>query len=62
LSDHKDAGFGLKYGVLIKEARLLARSVFVLDRAGVVRYIEVVSEVADEPDYDAALAAVRELL
>jgi len=59
LSDHKDAAFGLAYGVLIKELRLLARAVFVVDRQGVVRYVERVKEITHEPDYDAALDAVR---
>ena len=62
LSDHKDASFGLAYGVLIKELRLLARAVFVVDREGVVRYIQLVKEISSEPDYDAALAAVKQLL
>lgn len=61
LSDHRDASFGLAYGVLIKEVRLLARAVFVVGRDGVVRYVELVPELGREPDYEAALAAVREL-
>lgn len=59
LSDHRDAAFGASYGVLIKGLRLLARAVFVIDKQGVVRYTELVKEVANEPDYDAALAAVK---
>jgi len=62
LSDHRDASFGLAYGVLIKELRLLARAVFVVDRGGVVRYHQLVKEIADEPDYEAALGAIRPLL
>ncbi len=62
LSDHRDASFGLAYGVLIKELRLLARAVFVVDREGVVRYIQLVKEIAHEPDYDAVLAEVEKLL
>jgi thiol peroxidase len=61
LSDHRDASFGQAYGVLIKEARLLARAVFVVDGDGVVRYVELVPELGEEPNYEAALAAVREL-
>jgi thiol peroxidase len=61
LSDHRDASFGLAYGVLIKEARLLARAVFVVDRDDVVRYVELVPELGQEPDYEAALTAVRKL-
>jgi thiol peroxidase len=62
LSDHKDASFGMAYGVLIKELRLLARAVFVVDKAGTVRYRELVKEITHEPDYDAALSAVRECI
>jgi len=62
LSDHRDASFGLAYGVLIKELRLLARAVFIVDREGVVRYIQLVKEISNEPDYDAVLAAARELI
>ncbi len=62
LSDHRDAAFGTAYGVLIKGPRLLARAVFVVDKQGVVRYTELVKEVASEPDYEAALAAARKLL
>jgi thioredoxin-dependent peroxiredoxin len=48
----------LNYGVLIKELRLLARAVFVVDKNGVVTYSELVREIADEPAYDAVLAAL----
>ncbi len=61
LSDHRDASFGRAYGVLIKELRLLARAVFVVDKAGVVRYVQIVPEIATEPDYNAVLKAVKEL-
>jgi thioredoxin-dependent peroxiredoxin len=59
LSDHKEASFGLAYGVLIKELRLLSRAVYVVDRKGVLRYVEVVKEITHEPDYDSALKAVK---
>jgi thiol peroxidase len=62
LSDHRDASFGTAYGLLIEELRLLARSVTVVDRGGVVRYHQLVPEVGTEPDYEAALAAARGLL
>jgi thiol peroxidase len=62
LSDHRSASFGKAFGLLIKELRLLARSVLVLDREGIVRYHQLVKEVGDEPDYDAALAAVENLV
>jgi len=61
LSDHRDAAFGTSYGVLIKELRLLARAIFVVDKQGVIRYIQIVKEVATEPDYQAALASVKSL-
>lgn len=62
LSDHRDAAFGAAYGVLIKGLRLLARAVWVVDRSGVVRYQELVKEVSTEPNYAAALAAVKKCL
>ena len=62
LSDHREAEFGNSYGVLIKELRLLARAVFVVDAEGVVRYVQLVKEVADEPDYDAVISAAKELV
>lgn len=62
LSDYKDASFGKAYGVLIKELRLLARAVFVLDKEGTIRYTQLVKEVTDEPDYDAVLKSAKELL
>ena len=62
LSDHREASFGTAYGVLIKELRLLARSLFVIDRQGIVRYTEYVPEVATHPNYDAALSTARQLV
>jgi thioredoxin-dependent peroxiredoxin len=62
LSDHRDASFGSAYGVLIKELRLLARSVFVIDKEGIIRYIQLVKEVSQEPDYEAVLKALKECL
>jgi thiol peroxidase len=59
LSDHRDGAFGRAYGVLIKELRLLARAVFVIDRGGIVQYVQVVKEMTQEPDYDAVWRAVR---
>jgi len=62
LSDHRDASFGTSYGVLIKELRLLARAVFVVDREGTVQYVELVNEITNEPDYEAALSAVGRVM
>ena len=62
LSDHRELSFGQAYGVLIKELKLLARSVFVVDAADRVQYVEIVKEVTNHPNYDAALAAVKKVL
>jgi len=62
LSDHRAAAFGQAYGLLIKDLRLLARAVFVLDKQGTIRYVELVREVTSEPNYQAALEAARRLL
>jgi thiol peroxidase len=62
LSDHREAGFGQAYGVLIKELRLLARSIFVLDKNHVVQYVQHVKELSQEPDYNAVIAAVKKLV
>jgi len=51
LSDHRDASFGTAYGLLVKESRLLARAVLVVDRDGIIRYIQLVKEISDEPAY-----------
>lgn len=61
LSDHRNAEFGAAYGTIIKELRLLARAVFVVDRNGIVRLVQLVKEVAQEPDYSSVLAAVKQL-
>jgi thioredoxin-dependent peroxiredoxin len=62
LSDHKDVSFGLNWGVLIQELRILARAVFVVDQNDVIRYVEIVKEVANYPNYDKALQSVHGLL
>lgn len=61
VSDHRAGSFGEAYGVLIKELRLLTRSIFVVDTAGKVAYVEYVPEATDHPNYDAAINAVKEL-
>ena len=58
-SDYMDRNFGTHWGVLIDELKILARAVFVLDSKGVVQYAQVVKEVAEEPNYEAALAAIE---
>ncbi len=62
LSDYRDRAFGKSYGLLIKESQLLARAVLVVDRDGIVRYIQVVEELTNEPDYESALEAARKLV
>jgi len=62
LSDHRDASFGANYGTLIKELRIESRAIFVVDRENRIRYAEYVKEVADFPNYEAALAATRNAL
>ncbi len=59
LSDHKDASFGEHYGTLIKELRIESRAIFVVDPNNKIRHAEYVKEVADFPNYEAALAAAR---
>ena len=61
-SDYKDASFGQAYGVLIKENRLLARAVFVVDKNDEVQYVEYVNEVTHEPNYEGALNAIKKLI
>ena len=61
LSDHREASFGTNYGVLIKELRLLARCIFIVDGGGIIRYIQMVRELTNEPDYDKVLEAVKKL-
>lgn len=61
LSDYRDASFGTSYGVLIKELRLLARAVFLIDSKGIIRYIELVKELTKEPDYETILMTLKKL-
>ena len=58
-SDYQDRNFGHNWGTLIEELKVMARAIFVLDSNGKVTYVEYVPEVADEPNYDAALEAVK---
>lgn len=62
LSDYKTNSFGLSYGVLIKEFQLDMRSIFVLDASNKITYVEVLEEMSEQPNYEAAVAAVKELL
>lgn len=62
LSDHKDADFGQKYGVLLKEPRILRRAIFVVDRAGRIVYADYMKALGDQPDYPAVLQAAQKAL
>jgi thioredoxin-dependent peroxiredoxin len=59
LSDHRNGSFGEHYGTLIKELRIESRAIFVVDGDNQLRHVEYVKEVADHPNYDAALSAAR---
>ena len=60
-SDYQDRRFGEDWGLMIEELKILTRAVFVLDADGKIVYSQVVPEVTDEPDYEAALAVLRRL-
>jgi thioredoxin-dependent peroxiredoxin len=62
LSDYREAAFGNAFGVLIKELHLLARSIFVVDKQGVIRYNQLVKETTTEPNYDEVIAAAKKLV
>lgn len=59
LSDHRKAEFGNAFGVLIEQLRLLARAVFIVDAKGIIRYIQIVDELTNEPDYQEAIEALK---
>lgn len=61
LSDHREASFGKNYGVLVKELRLLQRAIFLVDRDDIIRYVEYVREIGQEPNYEAALQQIKHL-
>lgn len=62
LSDHRDLSFGLNYGFVIEELRLLSRGIVILDKDNTVKYVEYVKEVTTHPDYDKALEEVKKLI
>jgi thiol peroxidase len=62
LSDHMGADFGMKYGCLIKEARILRRAAFVVDRAGKITYAAYMPALGEEPNYAEVLAAAQAAL
>jgi thiol peroxidase len=61
LSDHKTGSFGVNYGTLISELRLLSRAIFIIDKDNVVRYVEYVPEVASHPDYDKTIENLKKI-
>jgi len=61
VSDYKELSFGNAYGVLIDEFKLLTRAIFVVDKDNIIKYVEYVEEVTEEPNYDSALEVVRSL-
>jgi thioredoxin-dependent peroxiredoxin len=62
LSDHMETDFGIKYGCLIKEVRILRRAVFVVNKAGKITYAAYMPALGDEPDYSQVLTAARAAL
>lgn len=62
LSDHGGMAFGDAAGTHVKEMRVEQRAIFVVDQNGKVAYAEYVPEIAQHPDYDAAIAAVNKLI
>ncbi len=62
VSDHRDLNFGMNYGFVLKELRLLERGVVIVDKDKTVKYVEYLGEVTNHPNYDAALEAVKALL
>lgn len=62
LSDYQERSFGLSYGLLLKDLKLLARAVYVIDENDKITYAEIVPEVTAEPNYAAALEEVKRLI
>lgn len=62
LSDHKNMGFGEKYGFMIDELRLLARGVVIIDSNNEIKYVEIVPEIGNEPNYEMAINKLKELV
>ena len=61
ISDYADHSFGKAYGLLIEENKLLARAIIVVDKENIVRHVEYVSDITNDPNYDAALEVVKSL-
>lgn len=61
LSDHKELSFGLNYGFVIEELRLLSRGIVILDGNNIVRYVEYVGDISEHPNYDMAIEEAKKL-
>lgn len=61
LSDYKTGQFSIDYGLLIEEMQLSARAVFILDKNHNINYIQFVSDISKEPDYEEVLRALKEI-
>src|ERR1700679_2055785 len=61
ISDHRTGSFGEHYGTMIKDLRIESRAIFVVDKDNVIRHVEYVKEVADHPNYEAALEVAKKL-
>jgi len=59
---HREVSFGTNYGLLVKELRLLARAVVIVDAKDVIRYVQIVPEMSHEPNYDDAIAALKKVV
>ncbi len=62
LSDYKYSSFGINYGLLIKELNLLARTVLIIDKNDVIRYIQIVEELTNQPDYEDVFKHLEEII
>lgn len=62
VSDYQNRDFGTKYALLIEELKLLTRAVLVLDKDNNIKYVEYLKEITDEPNYAAAIAAIKSLI
>ena len=60
-SDHKDASFGMAYGLLVSELRLLTRAIIIIDSKNSIKHFEIVPEITNHPDYNKALEVAKSL-
>jgi thiol peroxidase len=61
-SDYKFHEFGNRYGVYVNELGLLARAIFIIDPSGIVRYIQIVNEISQEPKYEEVLDQIKSVI